>query len=74
MRLHTLAGTGPASLKSWGCPFATPIAAVSAEGFLNLGGFVQYTLVADVPNQFLVTGGMRSGSSQRHDANLSRRR
>jgi hypothetical protein len=29
------------------------------SGFLNLGGFFQYTLVADVPNQFLVTAGIR---------------
>lgn len=29
------------------------------EGWLNLGGFVQYTLLADVEDQFLVTGGVR---------------
>jgi len=29
------------------------------EGWLNLGGFVQYTLIEDVPNQFLLTGGLR---------------
>lgn len=29
------------------------------EGWLNLGGFIQYTLIEDVPNQFLVTGGLR---------------
>jgi hypothetical protein len=29
------------------------------EGLLNLGGFVQYTFIEDVPNQFLATGGMR---------------
>ena len=29
------------------------------EGFLNLGGFGQYTLIEDVPDQFLVTGGIR---------------
>jgi hypothetical protein len=28
-------------------------------GFLNLGGFVQYTLIADVENQFLLTVGTR---------------
>jgi len=28
-------------------------------GWLDLGGFVQYTLIQDVDNQFLVTGGMR---------------
>jgi hypothetical protein len=28
-------------------------------GFLNVGGFVQYTLIADVPDQFLLTGGLR---------------
>lgn len=38
------------------------------EGWLNLGGFFQYTLIADVPNQFLLTAGMRweapAGSTQ----------
>ncbi len=29
------------------------------EGFLNIGGFAQYTLIEDVPNQFLLTGGLR---------------
>src|SRR5262245_50766770 len=29
------------------------------DGWLNLGGFLQYTLIADVPNQFLLTGGLR---------------
>jgi hypothetical protein len=29
------------------------------DGWLNLGGFFQYTLVADVPDQFLLTGGLR---------------
>jgi hypothetical protein len=37
------------------------------EGWLNLGGFVQYTLIEDVPHQFLLTTGLRweapSGSS-----------
>ena len=28
-------------------------------GWLNLGGFFQYTLIADVENQFLLTGGLR---------------
>ena len=28
-------------------------------GFLNLGGFLQYTLIEDVPNQFLLTVGLR---------------
>jgi hypothetical protein len=28
-------------------------------GFLNLGGFFQYTLVQDVADQFLLTGGLR---------------
>jgi hypothetical protein len=28
------------------------------DGFLNLGGFAQYTLIADVPNQFLLTAGL----------------
>jgi hypothetical protein len=29
------------------------------SGWLNLGGFFQYTLVQDVPNQFLLTAGLR---------------
>lgn len=29
------------------------------SGWLNLGGFAQYTLIQDVPNQFLTTVGMR---------------
>jgi hypothetical protein len=29
------------------------------DGFLNVGGFAQYTLIEDVPNQFLLTGGVR---------------
>jgi hypothetical protein len=29
------------------------------SGWLNLGGFAQYTLIEDVPNQFLLTGGVR---------------
>lgn len=29
------------------------------DGFLNLGGFLQYTLVEDVEDQFLLTGGVR---------------
>jgi hypothetical protein len=29
------------------------------DGFLNLGGFAQYTFIQDVPNQFLLTGGIR---------------
>jgi hypothetical protein len=29
------------------------------SGWLNLGGFFQYTLIADVENQFLLTGGLR---------------
>lgn len=28
-------------------------------GWLNFGGFLQYTVIADVPNQFLMTGGLR---------------
>jgi len=31
----------------------------SRAGWLNLGGFVQYTLIQDVEAQFLVTGGLR---------------
>jgi hypothetical protein len=33
--------------------------AKSREGWLNLGGFAQYTLIEDVPGQFLLTVGMR---------------
>jgi hypothetical protein len=29
------------------------------EGFLNVGGFAQYTLIEDVENQFLATAGVR---------------
>lgn len=29
------------------------------EGWMNLGGAVQYSLIADVENQFLLTGGLR---------------
>jgi len=29
------------------------------EGWLDLGGYAQYTLIADVPNQFLFTAGLR---------------
>ncbi len=29
------------------------------EGWANFGGFAQYTLIEDVPNQFLLTAGMR---------------
>lgn len=29
------------------------------EGWLNLGGFVQYTVIEDVPSQFLLTSGLR---------------
>ncbi len=29
------------------------------DGWLNLGGFGQYTLIEDVPDQFLVTAGLR---------------
>jgi hypothetical protein len=31
----------------------------SPDGFLNLGGFAQYTLIEDVPNQFLLSAGLR---------------
>jgi hypothetical protein len=31
----------------------------SHDGWLNLGGFAQYTLIEDVPGQFLLTGGVR---------------
>ena len=38
------------------------------DGWLNFGGYFQYTLIADVPNQFLLTAGLRweapSGSPQ----------
>jgi hypothetical protein len=31
----------------------------SRDGFLNDGGFFQYTFIPDVPDQFLLTGGLR---------------
>jgi hypothetical protein len=31
----------------------------SRDGFLNVGGFLQYTVIKDVEDQFLVTGGLR---------------
>ena len=31
----------------------------SRSGWLNLGGFFQYTFIQDVPRQFLLTGGLR---------------
>ena len=31
------------------------------SGWLNLGGFFQYTLIQDVPDQFLLTAGLRPG-------------
>jgi hypothetical protein len=31
----------------------------SRDGWLNLGGFAQYTLIKDVPDQFLLTVGLR---------------
>ena len=38
------------------------------SGFLDLGGYAQYTLIEDVPDQFLMTGGVRlivpSGSTE----------
>jgi hypothetical protein len=38
------------------------------EGWLNLGGFVQYTVIADACNQFILTAGLRweapSGATQ----------
>jgi hypothetical protein len=45
-------------------PFAASLIPVAnrdrdREGFLNLGGFAQYTLIEDVPNQFLLTAGLR---------------
>jgi hypothetical protein len=40
----------------------------SRTGWLNLGGFAQYTLIEDVPDQFLLTAGLRvvvpSGSAE----------
>ncbi len=42
------------------------------DGWLNLGGFGQYTLIQDVPDQCLVTAGLRSGGPQRGIIGLSR--
>jgi hypothetical protein len=38
---------------------ATILPGGSRDGWLNLGGFFQYTLIQDVPNQFLFTTGIR---------------
>jgi hypothetical protein len=55
-------------LRNLGLPVPNRDLGGQREGWLNLGGFVQYTLIADVPNQFLVTAGMRweapSGTTQ----------
>src|SRR5262249_45618524 len=47
-------------------PLLNPLAATRGQefgggrdGFLNVGGFVQYTVIADVENQFLATAGLR---------------
>jgi hypothetical protein len=39
--------------------FANVEAGGNRSGWLNLGGFIQYTLIEDVPDQFLLTGGLR---------------
>ncbi|HEX3315532.1 MAG TPA: hypothetical protein VHR72_11605 [Gemmataceae bacterium] len=39
--------------------YATAQLDKSRSGWLNLGGAVQYTLIEDVPNQFLLTTGVR---------------
>lgn len=39
--------------------YATTQFKQNREGWLNLGGFVQYTLIEDVQNQFLLTAGLR---------------
>ena len=35
------------------------------QGWLDFGGFVQYTVIEDVPDQFLLTAGLRLGSAER---------
>jgi hypothetical protein len=39
--------------------YATAKFRENRDGWLNLGGFAQYTLIQDVPNQFLLTAGLR---------------
>ncbi len=55
-------------LNSLGLPVPDREAGGLREGWLNLGGFAQYTLIADVERQFLLTAGMRweapSGATQ----------
>jgi hypothetical protein len=55
--------TTPALLPSHGFTFGG-----YRQGFLNLGGFAQYTVIEDVENQFLATAGVRlevpSGSTE----------
>ena len=55
-------------LRNLGLPIPDRFRGGEREGWLNLGGFAQYTLIADVPNQFLLTAGLRveapSGATQ----------
>jgi hypothetical protein len=52
-------GTRQGILAKLGLPVPERDVGGQREGWLNLGGFVQYTLIADVPNQFLLTAGLR---------------
>lgn len=46
-------------LQSLGLPVPEIARSRDRAGWMNLGGFAQYTLIADVPNQFLLTAGVR---------------
>jgi hypothetical protein len=55
-------------LKKLGLPVPQRDRTGQREGWLNLGGFLQYTVIADVERQFIVDAGMRweapSGATQ----------
>ena len=55
-------------LQKLGLPIPSVDLGGQREGWLNLGGYVQYTLIADVPSQFILTAGLRweapSGATQ----------
>jgi hypothetical protein len=46
-------------LRNMGLPIPDRDRGGQREGWLNLGGYFQYTLIADVPNQFIFTAGLR---------------
>jgi hypothetical protein len=49
----------PMILRKLGLPVPAFDLSGQREGWLDIGGYVQYTLIADVPNQFLLTAGLR---------------